>query len=223
MKAHDKAGRQAAGNFRDPVAAPVRLSNSWSTFDSMSGRDRLSPSRIHCANAIPNTVAPVCAARVAARLADVSRAQGLGDRCGEACQFVQLAFPERGVLVDHGLPHAGVWAALVGKKRCRRLKRAGDDLERGCVRRRGVHPVDERLEELLLPVEQHLALVAEVPEEGALGQPDGLRDLRGGRLLEPASGEQLECRCLQALSRTRLPPHHGPESSDDSDCRIGVW
>ena len=42
------------------------------------------------------------------RLADASRAQGLGHRCGEACEFVQFAFPERGVLVDHGLPRAGV-------------------------------------------------------------------------------------------------------------------
>ena len=35
-------------------------------FDAMSARDRVSPSRIHCANAIPNTVAPDSAARVAA-------------------------------------------------------------------------------------------------------------------------------------------------------------
>jgi hypothetical protein len=125
---------------------------------------------------------------------------------------VQFAFAERGVQVDHGLPRARVRAALVGEKRPRRVQRGGDDLERGRVRRCGVHPVDERLQEVLLPVEQHLALVAEVPEEGALGQPDGLRDLRGGRLLEPARGEQLECRGLQALSRTRLPAHHGAES-----------
>ena len=136
---------------------------------------------------------------------------------------MQFAFPQRGVLVDDGLPHAGVRAALVGEKRRRRVQRGGDDVERGCVRRRRVHPVGKRLEELLLPVEQHLALVAEVPEEGALGQPDGLRDLRGGHLLEPASGEQLERRCLQALSGTRLPTHHNAESSNDSDCREGVW
>ena len=157
------------------------------------------------------------------RLADAARAQRLGDRGGEVREFVQFAFPERGVLVDHGLPHAGVRAAFVGEKRCRRVKRGGDDLERGCVRRCGVHPAGERLEELLLPVEQHLALVAEVPEEGALGEPDGLRDLRGGHLLEPAGGEQLQCRCLQALSGTRLPTPHDAESSDDSDCRVGVW
>src|SRR5260221_9945264 len=97
------------------------------------------------------------------------------------------------------------------------MKRRGDDLERGRIRRRGVQPVHERLKELFLPVKQHLALVTEVPEEGALGQADGLRDLRRGRLLESASGEQFECRRLQALSRTRLPTHHGAKSSDDSD------
>jgi hypothetical protein len=157
------------------------------------------------------------------RLADASPAQGLGDRCGDARELVQLALPERGILVDHGLPHTRVRAALVGEERSRRVKRGGDDLERGCVRRRGVHPVDERLKELFLAVEQHLALVAEVTEEGALGQPDGLRDFRGSRLLEPAGGEQLERRCLQALPGTRLPAHHDLESSDDSDCRTGVW
>src|ERR1700739_2010435 len=90
------------------------------------------------------------------------------------------------------------------------MQRGGDDLERGCIRRRGVHAVSERLEELLLPEEQHLPFVAEVPEEGALGQADGLRDLRGGRLLEPARGEQLKRRRLQALLGTRLPTHHVP-------------
>ena len=97
------------------------------------------------------------------------------------------------------------------------------DKYRGGIRRRGVHSVKERLKELILPVEQHLALVAEVPEEGALGQANRLRDLGGRYLLEPASGEQFERRRLQALSRTRLPTHHGTKFSDDSDCREGVW
>ena len=92
------------------------------------------------------------------------------------------------------------------------MQRGGDDLERGGVGRRGVYPVDECLEELLLPVEQRLALVAEVPEEGALGEPDGSRDLRGGRLLESAGGEQFERRCLQPLSRTRFPACHEAQS-----------
>jgi hypothetical protein len=155
-------------------------------------------------------------------LADASRPQRRGDRRGQAREFVLFALLQRGILVDHGLPQAGVRAALVGEERCRRAQRGGDDLERGRVRRRGVQPADECLEELFLPVEQHLALVAEVPEEGALGQADGLRDLRGGRLLEPARGEQFERRCLQALFRTGFPTHHGLKFSDDSDCRIGV-
>ena len=123
------------------------------------------------------------------RLAGAASTQGLGDGVGEVRELVLFAFPERGVLVDHGLPRAGVRAPLVGEQRCGRAQRGGDDFNRGGVGRCGVHPVDERLEKLLLPVEQHLALVAEVPEEGAFGQPDGLRDLRGGHLLEPAGGE----------------------------------
>jgi hypothetical protein len=156
------------------------------------------------------------------RFADAPGSQSPGNGGGEAREFVQFTFPQRGVLVDHGLPHAGVRAALVGEEQCRRVQRGGDDLDRGCVRRCGVYSVDERVEELLLPVEQHLALVAEMPEEGALGQADGFRNLRGGHLLEPASREQLEGRCLKALSCTWLPAHHGAESSDDSHCRIGV-
>ena len=173
------------------------------------GGTALSPSRIHCANAIPKTVAPDCAARVAVG--------SLMPRARRASATV-LARPAS--LCCSRSRSAGFWSITDCRMReygrrssgnnDGRAQRGGDDLERGGVRRCGVHPVDERLQELLLPVEQHLALVAEVPEEGALGQPDGLRDLRGGRLLEAAGGEQLECRCLQALSRTRLPSHHGP-------------
>ena len=74
----------------------------------------------------------------------------------------------------------------------------------------------------MLPVEQDLALVAEVAEEGALGQADGLGDLGGGRLLEATGSEQLERRRLQTLLSTWLPTHHGDECNDDSHCREGV-
>src|SRR6266567_8196812 len=56
------------------------------------------------------------------RLAGAASAQGLGDRLGEAREFVLFAFPERGVLVDHGLPHAGVRAAFGGEQRCGRVR-----------------------------------------------------------------------------------------------------
>ena len=156
------------------------------------------------------------------RLGDAPRAQRGGDGGGQARELVQFALLERRVPVDHGLPHAGVGAALVGEEQRRRLQRGGDELECGRVAGRLVHPVDERLEEPLLPVEKHLALVAEVTEKGPLGQPDGLRDLGRRRLLEPARREQLKRRRLQALSRARLPTHHAAKFSDDSYCRTGV-
>ena len=56
------------------------------------------------------------------RLADASRAQGGGDRRGEARGLMLLAFLQCGILVDHGLSHAGVGAALVGEERCRRVQ-----------------------------------------------------------------------------------------------------
>src|SRR4029077_10781424 len=99
------------------------------------------------------------------------------------------------------LSQAGIRSPLVGEEHRSSLKSRRDDLERGCVRRRRIDPVEERLQEKMLPVEQDLALVAEVAEEGALGQADGLRDLGNGRLLKPAAGEQLERRGLKTFAR----------------------
>jgi O-methyltransferase involved in polyketide biosynthesis len=49
-----------------PEAGSARMDSSWSMSDAMSQRERVSPSRIHCANAMRNTVAADSAARVAA-------------------------------------------------------------------------------------------------------------------------------------------------------------
>jgi hypothetical protein len=130
---------------------------------------------------------------------------------------VPFALLQRGVLVDHGLPGAGVVAALIREGGRRGLQRGGDDLDRGGVRRCGVHAGEEPLHEQVLPVEEDLALVVEVAEEGALGQADGLRDLRGGRLLEPAGGEQFERGLLQPCRRPRLPTRHAVQCRDGSD------
>ena len=68
--ARRRCGRSEFGNDHRGsarwAAAPVRLPSSRSTSDSISASDRLSSSRIHCANATPNTVAADWAARVAA-------------------------------------------------------------------------------------------------------------------------------------------------------------
>lgn len=99
-----------------------------------------------------------------------------------------------------------------GKKADADRSAPADDLDRRRVRRRGIHAAEERLREQLLPVEERLALVGEVAEERALGQADGLGDLRRRRLFEPAGGEQLERGPLQPLRGSRFPTHHVVES-----------
>ncbi|WP_410677070.1 hypothetical protein [Amycolatopsis sp. cmx-4-68] len=136
------------------------------------------PPLIHCTKAIPNTVGPDCGGG-GRRIVETPRAERLGERRGKTGHLVQLAFAQRGIPVDHELAGAGMRPALIREERQRGPQRGGEDLDRGRVRRAGVHFVEERLDKHLLPPEEDLALVAEVAEEGALGQADGLRDLRG--------------------------------------------
>ena len=101
------------GRCRPCRAVAVRVSSSRSTSAAMSASERSSPSPIHCANATPNTVMPDSAARVAAGSSTPRARSAVGDRRGEAGELVQLAFLQRGVLVDHRLPGPGVGPALV--------------------------------------------------------------------------------------------------------------
>ncbi|NYI69115.1 hypothetical protein BJY26_003421 [Spelaeicoccus albus] len=121
---------------------------------------------------------------------------------------MRLTFLKSGIPINQNLPDARLRPALVGEKRCRTVDCGRNDLERGRARRSGIDAVEERLDELLLTVKQHFALVAEVPKERALGQADGLGDFRRRRLLEPASGEQFERCRLKTLFRARFPTHH---------------
>ena len=65
-----------------------------------------------------------------------------------------------------------------------------------------------QLHERILPPEQHLAFVGEVPEERSLRQTRPLGDLRNRRLVEPALRVELQGRLLQAAARVGLPPAH---------------
>ena len=76
------------------------------------------------------------------------------------------------------------------------------------VGRRSGHAGEDPLAQDGRPPEEHLALVGEVPEEGALGQPGALGDLRGGGLVEAAFGEQCERGLLQTASAVRFPSTH---------------
>ena len=90
------------------------------------------------------------------------------------------------------------------------LEARGDRVDR----RHGLGRVGDRAHEELLQRararEQHLALVGEVPEERALGEPRPLGDLRHRGLLEPALAVELERRLLEPAARVRLPSSHAP-------------
>jgi hypothetical protein len=72
------------------------------------------------------------------------------------------------------------------------------------------------VEEFAAP-EQHFALVAEVPEEGALGQAGAFGDLRDRGLVVAALDEQVHRGFFKASSGVRRPTAHGSMVDDDSD------
>ena len=126
---------------------------------------------------------------------------------GPGLELGQLPLPELGVGGDDG-------GALLDQ-RARRLHPPGDrgqaghdHLERCRFGRSGGHRRDEDLLRLVATVEQHLALVREVTEEGPLGQPGPLGDGRRRGLREPAFSEQSQCRLVQAAASFRLPSAH---------------
>ena len=66
------------------------------------------------------------------------------------------------------------------------------------------------------PAEEHLPLVGEVPEEGALGQPGSVGDLGGRGLVESPLGVQGQSRLLQPPAAVRLPSTHELDPTVDS-------
>ena len=183
----------------------------------MSANERCSPSLIHCPNATPNTVIADSAARVAAG--------SVTPRARSDWPMASLSAP---ILCSSRSCSAGfcsitVWRvrlkdrALVREERRRRLHRGRHDLQRRASGRCGLDPLEEDPNQLLLPVEQHLALVAEVAEERALGQPDARAMSAAVVWSNPCSGEESRAAACSRSSRAGLPSPHGGEPSDDSD------
>jgi len=84
-------------------------------------------------------------------------------------------------------------------------------------RRQRLRCVGDRSDEQLLQcngsVEQHLALVGEVPEERALGQSGAPSDLRDRGVVVPALAVQRH-RCLgEPSTGVGLPTNHTPDGS----------
>ena len=82
------------------------------------------------------------------------------------------------------------------------------------------HGVDHELQQQLRALEQHLALVREVPEERPLRDPGPLGDLRHGGPVVTALDVELHRGALEPAPCVRRPPSHGAtvgrRRSDDS-------
>src|ERR1019366_77788 len=105
---------------------------------------------------------------------------------------------ETGAELSVRRPHGARCTLWAG---CPRIARAG-------ARRRLGDPVGEQPAQGLLAGDQELALVGEVPEEGALGDPGALGDLRHRGGVVPLLGEQVDGRDDESLSCPRLPSSH---------------
>ena len=144
------------------------------------------------------------------RIPNAAPAQCFGEGGGERGELDELALLQLGVRVDHRLSLPGVRAAGGVEDRAGRREADGDRLHRRRRSRRGVDRTGDALLQLTGSPEQHLALVGEVAEEGALGQAGTIGDLGDGRLLVTAFGVELERGLLEAAGRIWQPSTHGP-------------
>ena len=176
----------------------------------ISASERFSRGFVQRSKATRNTAMPASAVEARGRLRDAALAQAVGERGGERRQLDQLALLQLGVGGDDGLaPRANV-AALLEHAPRPASRRGGDGLAsawptsgaRGDARRRAASWQARRAGE------QHLALVGEVAEEGALGEPGPLGDLGDGGLLEAVLDVELQRRLREPAACVRLPSAH---------------
>jgi DNA-binding transcriptional LysR family regulator len=158
------------------------------------------------------------------RVGDAAPSEGFGERFGERRELDQLALPQLRVRGDDGLALSREVADLLKRARGALESRA-DRVDRRQCGRRVVDPLDEPVLEHARAVEQHLALVGEVPEEGPLGEARAPGDLRDRRLVVPALAVELKGGQLQAAVRVGLPPGHKDNSTvmTATDMTVLCW
>ena len=100
--------------------------------------------------------------------------------------------------VDHQLAGARVPKTLPEEAGGHVVEGLCEDVQRGEVGGRGGDGFDEPVLERARAGEEHLALVVEVAEEGALGESGALCDVRDGHLVEAALEVELHGCLLQA-------------------------
>ncbi len=150
------------------------------------------------------------------RLAHATLAQGGGDRSGVVGQLGEFALAQFGVGGDHGLALAGQVPAKLAEHGGGGVEASGHGVEGAVGCWRAGHPGHDPLPEEGRPTEEHLSLVGEVPEEGALGHPGLGGDLGGCGLVEPPLRVQRQSRFLQPPPTVRLPSTHVGHPSVDS-------
>jgi len=141
---------------------------------------------------------------------------------GEAGALERVALLQLAAGGDDRL-ELGPEIALVGRESHRGgVEGCGDRLQwRGRTGCAG-DPVREEPAQRVLAGDQHLSLVGEVPEEGALGQSGSLGDLDNGGVVVALLGEQVECGAHQALPCVRFPSGHA-HSVDDATVISSLW
>ena len=150
-----------------------------------------------------------------AEIGHSATAQRLGPGHGERGELGPLTLLQLGIRIEDLLSARGDLTASLDevgdgtKTSSDRLE--GRDGGRGPFNRLG-----EALLKLLGAGEEHLALIREIAEERAPGQPGALGDLGHGDVLEPTFLEQFECGLLEPAMCTWLPPRHIAILVDDS-------
>ena len=143
-------------------------------------------------------------------------AQGGGHRRGVVGQLGQLPLAQLGVGGDDGVALAGQVPAELAEHGGGGGEPTGDGVEGAVLRGRPGHAGHDPLLEEGRSTEEHLSLVGEVPEEGALGQPGPGGDLGGRGLVESPLRVQSQSRFLQPPATVRLPSTHARHPNVDS-------
>ncbi len=109
---------------------------------------------------------------------------------------------------DDDVAQARERAPLLAEEVGRREQGGGDRGDRARVRGRARERAHHRLLQPLRAVEQHLALVGEMAEERARGQPCALGNGGHGGLFVADLAEQFDGGLAKAARRVRLPATH---------------
>ncbi len=182
----------------------------------MVARSRVSFPPAHRSTATRSTVMPPSAANVACGSLTPRSTQGVGDRGGVVGQLGEFPLAQFGGGGDDSLPLAGQVLAKLAEHGCSGVESRRDGIECTVSCRCAGHPGHDPFLESGRSTEQHLSLVREVPEEGALGHSGSEGDLGSSGLVEAPLRVERESRLLQPPPTVRFPSTHDSHPTVDS-------